>query len=237
MVIMSGYFNNNDVDMRNVTNVLQQMSNAELEAILNDTNNVRADSLIMELPQVKALEAEREKLIQNNKRLAESNLSFESTYSYSRQNLTESLQECQTLKDELDRKKSLLRQFGRQNSLDTTLALMQAATAEAEEASEEVANRFLRKDMPIEDFLKEFMEKRKLYHSRRIKTEKMPAEISKVNSTIIQPVRQAPPPPILPFSSQFSGMNVSQNANPPYPTGNPFANFITQPPNNNPYNF
>lgn len=173
MVIMSGYFNNNDVDMRNVTNVLQQMSNAELEAILNDTNNVRADSLIMELPQVrfprfmllyensmfsplkvKALEAEREKLIQNNKRLAESNLSFESTYSYSRQNLTESLQECQTLKDELDRKKSLLRQFGRQNSLDTTLALMQAATAEAEEASEEVANRFLRKDMPIEDFLK-----------------------------------------------------------------------------------
>lgn len=104
--------------------------------------------------QVKALESEREKLIQNNKRLAEGNLSFESTYSYSRQNLTEALQECQKLKDELDRKKSLLRQFGRQNSLDTTLALMQAATAEAEEASEEVANRFLSKELPIEDFLK-----------------------------------------------------------------------------------
>lgn len=200
------------------------------------------------------LETEREKLIQNNKRLAESNLSFESTYSYSRQELTKALQECQSLKDELDRKKSLLRQFGRQNSLDTTLALMQAATAEAEEASEDVANKFLSKNMPIEDFLKvthslhvlltlancttlqEFMEKRKLYHSRRIKTEKMPAEISKVNSTIIQPVRAAPPPPVLPFSSQFSSMNVgNQNANPPYPMGNPFANFITQPPNH-PYN-
>lgn len=104
--------------------------------------------------QVKTLETEREKLIQNNKRLAESNLSFESTYSYSRQELAKALQECQSLKDELDRKKSLLRQFGRQNSLDTTLALMQAATAEAEEASEDVANKFLSKNMPIEDFLK-----------------------------------------------------------------------------------
>lgn len=82
------------------------------------------------------------------------------------------------------------------------------------------------------------MEKRKLYHARRIKTEKMPAEISKVNSSIIQPVRPAPPPPpVMPFSSQFSSMNVgNQNPNPPYPMGNPFANYITQPPNNHPYN-
>jgi len=104
--------------------------------------------------QVKALETERERLIQENKKTAETNLSFESTYCRSREELIKALHECQQLKDELDKKKSKLRELSRQNSLDTTLALMQAAMAEAEEASEEVANSFINNSISIEDFLK-----------------------------------------------------------------------------------
>lgn len=64
------------------------------------------------------------------------------------------LSECQTMKDDLEKKKSKLRELSRQNSMDTTLALMQAAMAEAEEASDEVANQFLSKETSIEEFLK-----------------------------------------------------------------------------------
>ena len=47
-----------------------------------------------------------------------------------------------------------IKEFGRQHSLDTILALMQAAMAEAEESSDEVANSLLRKELTIDEFLK-----------------------------------------------------------------------------------
>lgn len=86
--------------------------------------------------------------------MAENNLSLESKYRMARQELTKSLEECQAMKNELDKKKDKLKEFSRQHSLDTTLALMQAAMAEAEEASDEVANSFLKKEISIENFLK-----------------------------------------------------------------------------------
>jgi len=93
-------------------------------------------------------------LIEENKRIAETNLACESSYSIQRQALIKSLEECQQLKDELFKKKSKLCEFSRQNSLDTTLALMQAAMAEAEEDSEKTVEAFLHNDIPIEQFIK-----------------------------------------------------------------------------------
>lgn len=72
----------------------------------------------------------------------------------SKRDLAKALEECQLLKNELDKKKAKVRELSRQTSLDTTFALLQAAMAEAEEASEEVANSFLTNQLPIEEFIK-----------------------------------------------------------------------------------
>ena len=93
-------------------------------------------------------------MIAENKKIAEGNLSYESNYSFQKQALMKSLEECQQLKDELFKKKSKVCEFGRQNSLDTTLALMQAAMAEAEEESEKTAEAFLQSEIPVEQFIK-----------------------------------------------------------------------------------
>lgn len=143
-----------EVDISSINGLLKNFTNDELDSILNDSSNERIESFIKDLPQVKTLECERERLIEENKKIAENNLSFESTYRIQRQELKKSYEECQYMKQEMDKKKSKLREFGRQHSLDTTLALMQAAMAEAEEASDEVANAFLRKEITIEEFLK-----------------------------------------------------------------------------------
>lgn len=103
---------------------------------------------------IKALEDERDKLIQDNKHLAEHNLSFESTYRVSKQQLAKAVEECHAVKTEMDKKHMKLREFSQQNSLDATLAVMQAAMAEMEEASEDIANAWLRKETSIDQFLK-----------------------------------------------------------------------------------
>ena len=47
---MNPFYNNDNIDTRNVSNVIKHMSNEELETILND--NQRITSLIKDLPKV-----------------------------------------------------------------------------------------------------------------------------------------------------------------------------------------
>lgn len=166
------YFATNNLDISGF-NAFSK-TDEELKQILDDTSNEVIDSFIKDMAQVslvlenmkklkfrswnlfqiKSLERERDKLIEQNKEIAERNLSFETTYRASRQELMKALEECQSLKNDMNKTKSKIKEFNRQNSLDTTLALMQAAMAEAEENSDEVANSFLKKEISIEEFLR-----------------------------------------------------------------------------------
>ncbi|KPM04749.1 vacuolar protein sorting-associated protein 37B-like protein [Sarcoptes scabiei] len=220
------YFATNNLDISGF-NAFSK-TDEELKQILDDTSNEVIDSFIKDMAQIKSLERERDKLIEQNKEIAERNLSFETTYRASRQELMKALEECQSLKNDMNKTKSKIKEFNRQNSLDTTLALMQAAMAEAEENSDEVANSFLKKEISIEEFLREFHEKRKLFHARRIKTEKMPAEINRIQA-LPQPWRMGPTPSSLPFSNLSINSN-DNNPNPPYPT-NPYGPYFSYPTN------
>ena len=181
---------------------------------------------------MKSLEQERDMLIASNKSLAEFNLSREPIYRQARQTLLNSHSETKKIKEETERKKSKLNELTRQSSLDTTLALMQTAAAEAEEESENFASAFLSNEVSLDLFLKDFIAKRKLAHTRRIKGEKMNEMMSKSGSndisiggqSMFQPVRPAPaPPPQLPFAMNPGVPPVAGglNSNPPYPTWPP----------------
>ena len=174
---------------------------------------------------VKTLEVERDSLIEANKSCAQQNLSREPIYRQKRQTLIDGHNELKQLKEEIDKKKCRLSEVSRQTSLDTRLALMQTATAEAEEQSEDIANAFLSSEMNFDSFIKEFIDKRKLSHLRRIKTEKLMecvrSNSNRLNngsnmgsqSSLFAPVRPAPPPPSLPFAAP---LNPGSNF-PPYP--------------------
>ncbi|CAM6002211.1 unnamed protein product [Sphagnum balticum] len=169
-------------------------------------------------------------IIASNKSIAEFNLSLEPSFRQARHALVAVHEEAKQLKDELESKKMKLNELSRQTSLDTTLALMQTAAAEAEEESENVASAFLAGDMGVDAFLKDFIEKKKLAHVRRIKTEKMMESIRNENRNSMsnvasanpsfQPLRPAPPPPNFPFSPPNAAQGV-QAGFAPYPTWPP----------------
>ncbi|KAI7695697.1 Vacuolar protein sorting-associated protein 37C [Sarcoptes scabiei] len=163
------YFATNNLDISGF-NAFSK-TDEELKQILDDTSNEVIDSFIKDMAQIKSLERERDKLIEQNKEIAERNLSFETTYRASRQELMKALEECQSLKNDMNKTKSKIKEFNRQNSLDTTLALMQAAMAEAEENSDEVANSFLKKEISIEE---NFMKNENYFMQEGLKLKKCP---------------------------------------------------------------
>lgn len=103
---------------------------------------------------MKLLQQKKDDLINQNKQKAKSNLELEKQYNVCVEVMKQAKDECQALQAEIEKKNSKLREISRQHSSDTILALIQAAMAEAEESSDEVANKFLNKETSIDDFLK-----------------------------------------------------------------------------------
>ena len=91
-------------------------------------------------------------------------------------------------------------------SLDTTYALLQAASAEAEEKSEELADSFLSGSTELETFTNQFVQLRIAAHLRRLKTEKMGEIVASNRSRssysapypTVPPMMPMPPLPMLP---------------------------------------
>ena len=109
---------------------------------------------------------------------------------------------------------------------DTLLALLQAATQEAEEESENLMESFLQSgDRNVEQFMEEYLDKRKLAHLRRTKVDKMKELLQNggpPSTTSNIPSRQAPLPPL-----PYPGYN-QPNSNLPYPNQS-FSNMPMPP--------
>lgn len=219
---------------------IQHLSTNELKELLNDESKI--EELIKNLQQVKHEESEKEMIMASNKSLAEFNLSQQPELDKLCRQLSQMYCEANQLKEEAIQNKAQLDELSKQTSLDTTLALLQTATAETEEESEKLAESFLEGEIIVDAFLDQFLEKRKLSHLRRIKAEKMAELLKRIStqSSISTPKRPAPPAPnrrpaptppqyppgpmqmpmpnlINPYPASF------QPYQPPYPVGPPMA--------------
>ena len=174
--------------MDNVASFLQHLNNEELKEILNGKTD-KIEELAKEDRRLKDLESERDMLIASNKSLAEFNFAREPTYSDARRRLVEAHKEAVELKRQVESKRDRLNELSKKTSLHTTLALMQAAAAEAEEESEKILTQFLLSKISIDVFLARFVHSRKTFHLRRVKTEKLMEQLSANNfETFCPPV-------------------------------------------------
>lgn len=208
---MPYYVSDVNPDYTAALGLFQHLNTEELQKLLNDDD--RVDSMVKDLQQVKNAENEREMLLASNKSLAEFNLSQEPNLRQSRQKLKELYEQAQELMNEVEQNKKTLDSLGGQSSLETTLALLQTAAAQAEEESEKIASSFLDGERTVESFLEEFVESRKLAHLRRIKAEKMTELLTRRLPRPMggsMPARPAPPAPAYPLPPA--------GPMPPYPT-------------------
>lgn len=181
-------------DYNPATGMLHHMTTDELKKLLNDED--RLEAMIKDLQQVKNLEVERQMFLASNKSLAEYNLSQEPILENLKVQVQGQLEELKSYKQRVETKKKSLDELSNDMSLDTTLALLQTAAAEAEEESEAISESFLSGDIGVDTFLEDYLIKRKLAHLRRVKVEKM---VELLNS------------------QASKNLNLSSAGNPPYP--------------------
>ncbi|XP_071527589.1 vacuolar protein sorting-associated protein 37B-like [Panulirus ornatus] len=189
--------------------LIRHLPTEELRDLVN--NDDKLTDLMKDLPQMKNLAGEQEMLLAANKSLAEFNLSLEPKLSQAKQNLISKYEEAAQLSEEVNTLKGEIESSSGQYTADTLQALLQTAAHEIEEETENLVQSFLDKQQDVDDFLSEFLSKRKTAHLRRIKAEKIGDIISQQSSTHSSPYAAQP--------SAGGGVGYAANQwSSPYPT-------------------
>ena len=196
---------NQEPDVPAALGLLAHLDNDELKELLN--NDGKFEDIVKDIKQFKDLETEKEVLMASNRSLAEFNLSKQPELQEDKQMLKELTEKgsrlCTAVKEKLDE----LKEKSGEMTAETALDLLQTTAAETEEESESIAEKFLAGDMEVDEFLEQFLSRRKLMHLRKVKVDKLKELIRKTH-----------------FSSGGLGYPVTSNfpgiaPSIPYPTG------------------
>ncbi|THD20390.1 Williams-beuren syndrome critical region protein [Fasciola hepatica] len=196
---------------------LAGMSKADLEKLLNNAEAIK--EMAKTSSQVKKSIADKESLMQKNRQLAEANLDLEPQFLVKKQELAVLYKQLSDAKELYASLKSRIDALGTNYNPSTILALMQAANAEVEERSDDLANQFVNGSMNVDDFLREFLPLRKLCNERRFKCEKLAENLSGSRPVIASrppaPFREAPKPPVSASSSNLGSGQLYPNLSRP----------------------
>ncbi|KMQ93146.1 vacuolar protein sorting-associated protein 37b-like protein [Lasius niger] len=199
------YKSNQEPDIPAALGLLSHLDNDELKELLN--NDGKFEDIVKDIKQFKNLETEKEVLMASNRSLAEFNLSKQPELEEGKQILKELSEQANLLCASVRNKLDEMRDKSGTMTVDTALDLLQAAAAEIEEESEGVAEKFLAGDIEVDEFLDQFLSRRKFMHLRKVKVDKLREIIRKGHSSNSTPG--------YPIASNFPGITPSI----PYPTG------------------
>lgn len=157
--------------IQGIKSLLQHVDKGELKDLLD--NEEQLNVIISDNDEVQKIAGYRDILMASNKSLAEHNLSQKPKLERNKQLLIDAHQNKALIQAEFEKNRTRLEAFSTQYSPDTTLALLQTSTAQAEEEAEKTADKFLDGEMNVEDFIQTFQSQKTLHHLRRIKTEKL----------------------------------------------------------------
>ncbi|KAI1709778.1 modifier of rudimentary (Mod(r)) protein domain-containing protein [Ditylenchus destructor] len=143
----------------------------QLQNLLNDED--RLNAMVESMPQVSSVLSDKELKLAQCKSFAEYNLSMEPKMREGAARLKATYDSVLREKQEVEQLKNRLGSIADDRSLDSISAILQAAVQEAEDESESIAEQFHDGQLEIDDFIKQFDEKRILAHTRKIKSEKL----------------------------------------------------------------
>lgn len=194
---------------------------AELEELLN--NDEKLEERVNEV--LKILDREKEKILAENRSVAEENVNKEPEIIERKSRISELLEQGKTLCLTVQEHLTEMKDKKGDKTPDTVLTLLRTAAAESEENSESLAAKFQHSEIPIDEFMEQFTNERKLMHTRKLKSEKMQELIQKKAQSV-------------PFGLRFPGIpQPASNVYPPRPpTGAPYPPFsMPMPPQHYPH--
>ncbi|XP_014252965.1 vacuolar protein sorting-associated protein 37B [Cimex lectularius] len=171
--------NAGNINYETTLGLFSQLNTEELKEFLN--NDSKLEDLIKDDKQYKDIEKEKEIIMVSNRSLAEFNLSKEPFMVSLKAQLQELNENCEVLYKSVENKYNEILNKQGTNQLDAKLSLLQTAAAEIEEESEKLSESFLNGDMELDDFLEQFISRRKIMHLHKVKSDKMAEIINQQN--------------------------------------------------------
>jgi hypothetical protein len=150
---------------------LDNKSPVELSALLNDETEF--NRFFDNLPTVQTMRKVRDDLRANNEDLAKRNLAKEAEIDRMRRHLQEKHSVMNEKRSSFEQKVQRQQEVMKQFSTSSLIEQLNAAALESENQSDLIANEFLAGNIDQKTFIKDFMEKRKLYHLRSAKKESL----------------------------------------------------------------
>uniref|UniRef100_UPI00398EA089 vacuolar protein sorting-associated protein 37B-like isoform X1 n=1 Tax=Pristiophorus japonicus TaxID=55135 RepID=UPI00398EA089 len=150
---------------------LSSLSLQQLQELMEDEEKLNKMAEVVE--EVQNIQPNKDMSLANNRTLAEQNLQYHPKLDCLKLQLTRKYQELQTQFEAYQMRKSRLDSQSSSSSLDILLALLQTEGAKIEEETEIMAKDFLDGEVPLDVFIDQYQNKRKLAHQRRVKIEKL----------------------------------------------------------------
>ncbi|KAM7234307.1 hypothetical protein CapIbe_014465, partial [Capra ibex] len=171
------------------------LSLVQLNELLEDEGQLT--EMVQKMEETQNVQLNKEMTLASNRSLAEGNLLYQPQLDSRKARLTQKYQELQVLFEAYQIKKTKLDKQSSSASLETLLALLQAEGAKIEEDTENMAEKFLDGELPLDSFIDVYQSKRKLAHMRRVKIEKLQEMVLK-GQRLPQAPAPAPLPPRVP---------------------------------------
>ncbi|EDV22655.1 uncharacterized protein TRIADDRAFT_59135 [Trichoplax adhaerens] len=165
-------------DISTFLGILRGKTSDDLQTLLH--NESKIISMIGESDQVRKMKSTIQTSTARNQSLADYNLKRKPDLESRINSLKQVLEKYKTLRDEYAQKVQLLGNY--RIDLDTISALMKASVAQNEEEAETLADEFMDRKISVENFVNEFLEKRKEAHLRIAKSENLINIISQSGS-------------------------------------------------------
>ncbi|KAM6155493.1 vacuolar protein sorting-associated protein 37B [Rhynchocyon petersi] len=192
------------------------LSLVQLHELLEDEGQLA--EMVQKMEETQNVQLNKEMTLTSNRSLAEGNLLYQPQLDSLKASLTQKYQELQVLFEAYQIKKTKLDRQSSNASLETLLALLQAEGAKIEEDTENMAEKFLDGELPLDSFVDVYQSKRKLAHMRRVKIEKLQEMVLKGQRL---PQAPAPPPrvpaPVTAAPLPYQGPEATPRRLPPPP--------------------
>ncbi|KAM6970200.1 vacuolar protein sorting-associated protein 37D [Aplochiton taeniatus] len=166
------------------------LNTSELQELLQDEEKM--DQIVRLNEKFQDLQADRETLLTTNRSLAEESLTRRPRLNNGKVQLAEKYRELSNLATTYREKQSQFESRVQKHSLQTAQILLREEVARAEEQSEDLLEKFMEGNVPLEEFLDSFQSSRKAYHIRRAEAEKI-QELSRPKLQLCKPKKTQEP--------------------------------------------
>ncbi|XP_020320218.1 vacuolar protein sorting-associated protein 37D isoform X1 [Oncorhynchus kisutch] len=158
-------------DTNSIPDGYRALNTSELQELLQDEEKM--DQIVRLNEKFQELQVDREILLTSNRSLAEESLARRPLLNNGKLQLAEKYRDLTNLATACWEKQSRLEADIQKHSLQTAQNLLQEDVVRAEEQSEDLLEKFMEGNVPLEGFLDSFQSSRKSYHIRRAQAEKI----------------------------------------------------------------